>query len=129
MQHQTGANETILIVEDEPVIRLNIADYLRVQGFRVVEANSAAEAIEIMQSDMVQVDLVFCDVQMPGDMDGFGLSHWLLVNKPGVPLMLTSAYAIAVETEAVVDARRPFVAKPYDEQHVVHRIRSLLTNQ
>lgn len=65
MQHQTGANETILIVEDEPVIRLNIADYLRVQGFRVVEANSAVEAIEIMQSGVVQVDLVFSDVQMP----------------------------------------------------------------
>ena len=73
MQHQAGANETILIVEDEPVIRLNIADYLRVQGFRVVEATSAVEAIAIMQSDVVKVDLVFSDVQTPGDMDGFGL--------------------------------------------------------
>lgn len=128
MQDQTGANETILIVEDEPVIRINIADYLRVQGFRVVEANSAVEAIEIMQSGVVDVDLVFSDVQMPGDMDGFGLSHWLRVNKPGIPLILTSAYAIAVETEAIVDARRQFVAKPYDEQHVAYRIRSLLTD-
>ncbi|ANN58771.1 histidine kinase [Mesorhizobium loti NZP2037] len=128
MQHQAGANETILIVEDEPVIRLNIADYLRVQGFRVVEATSAVEAIAIMQSDVVKVDLVFSDVQTPGDMDGFGLSHWLRVNRPDVPLILTSAYAMAFETEAIVDQRRPFVAKPYDEQHVVCRIRSLLTN-
>lgn len=56
------------------------------------------------------------------------MSHWLRINKPGVPLILASAYAIAVETEAIVDARRPFVAKPYDEQNVVYRIRSLLTN-
>jgi CheY-like chemotaxis protein len=129
MQHQTGANATILIVEDELIIRLKSADYLRSQDFRVLEANSALEALEIMQSDLLQVDLVFCDVQMPGESDGFGLSHWLRTNRPAVPLILTSVYAIAVETEALVDARRPFMHKPYDEQNVVHRIKSLLVYQ
>lgn len=126
MPDQTGANQTILVVEAEPMHRLNIADYLRGCGFRVVETNSAAEAIQIMQSDKVQVDVIFSEVQMPGDMDGLGLSHWLRMNKPIVPLIFTSAYAVAVEAEVVINERRPFIAKPYDEQQVVHRIRSLL---
>lgn len=126
MPDQLDANRTVLVVEDDPVIRLNIAGYLRTCGFRVVEASSAAEAIQIMQSDEAQVELVFSEVQLPGDIDGLGLSHWLRLNKPGFPLIFTSAYAVAIEAEAVINERRPFIAKPYDDQQVVHRIRSVL---
>lgn len=126
MSDKVGASQTILIVEYQPIIRLNIADYLRGCGFRVVETNSAAEAIQITQSGEVQVDLIFSEVQVPGEVDGLGLSHWLRANKPGVSLIFTSAYAAAVEAEAVINERRPFIAKPYNQRQVVHRIRSML---
>lgn len=72
---------TILIVEDEVLVRMTIADYLRECGFQVAEAGSADEALSILNSEM-PVDLVFSDVQMPGTMNGFGLAHWIRQHRP-----------------------------------------------
>src|SRR4029079_6843338 len=81
---------TLLVVEDDVLIRLVIADYLRECGYKVYEAVNAPEAIAMLQSPEVAVDIVFSDVQMPGDMDGFALSRWIRANKPGVQVILTS---------------------------------------
>ena len=70
------------MVEDEVLIRLVIADYLRDCGYRVHEAVSAEEAILILQAPEVSIDIVFSDVEMPGEMDGFGLARWVRANKP-----------------------------------------------
>jgi CheY-like chemotaxis protein len=64
---------TILVVEDDIFVRLDIAEYLRDCGYRVIEAGTAAEAIDVLESN-VPIDLVFSDIQMPGEMDGFGLA-------------------------------------------------------
>ncbi len=76
--------QTILIVEDEVLVRLVVADYLRECGYRVYEAVNAAEALAMLQAPEVSIDIVVSDVQMPGDMDGFGLARWIRGNKPGV---------------------------------------------
>jgi DNA-binding NtrC family response regulator len=70
----------ILVVEDEVLIRLDIADELRAQGFEVVEAASADEARELLKA-IPEIDVVLTDVQMPGEMDGLALvrlveEHW-----------------------------------------------------
>ncbi|MFC5085869.1 response regulator [Microvirga arabica] len=81
---------TILVVEDEVLVRLVIADYLRECGYKVYEAVNAGEALEVLQSSRVPIDVVFSDVQMPGEIDGFGLARWVRANKPGVQVILTS---------------------------------------
>jgi CheY-like chemotaxis protein len=116
----------ILIVEDEVLIRFVISAYLQECGFRVYEAGDAAEAIEIMEADRAAIDLVFSDVAMPGDMDGFGLAQWIRKNRPGLAVVLTSGDAKKSATAKDLCENEPFFAKPYDVAQVVAQIRRLI---
>ncbi len=109
----------ILVVEDEVLIRLVIADELRAQGFSVVEAASADQALSYFQAG-VQVDLVLSDIEMPGSMNGVGLIQRLRVTAPNLPTVLTSGASPAAHD---ADA---FVSKPYDMGKVVALIAKLL---
>jgi CheY-like chemotaxis protein len=108
-----------LVVEDEVLIRLVIADELRAQGFSVVEAASADQALSYFQAG-VQVDLVLSDIEMPGSMNGVGLIQRLRVTAPNLPTVLTSGASPAAHD---ADA---FVSKPYDMGKVVALIAKLL---
>jgi CheY-like chemotaxis protein len=116
----------ILVVEDEVLIRLVIADYLRECGFKVYEAGNAAEALEILEADNTKIDLVFSDVRMPGEMDGFALAQWVRRNRPGLPVILTSGDRKKSEVARDLCEDEPFFAKPYELEPVVQRIRALI---
>ena len=115
----------ILVVEDEVLIRFVISDYLQHCGFRVHVAGSAAEAIEILETDD-PIDLVFSDVAMPGEFDGFGLAQWVRENRPGLPVILTSGDAKKSAAAKELCENEPFFAKPYDAAQVVNKIRALI---
>jgi CheY-like chemotaxis protein len=83
------SGHTILIVEDELLIRLALREHLEACGFSVLEAADAAEAMDLMERHD-EIALVFSDVRMPGDMDGIDLAEWILKHWPGLPVMLTS---------------------------------------
>jgi CheY-like chemotaxis protein len=116
---------TILVVEDEVLIRLVIAEYLRECGYRVHEAVHAEEAMAILQAPDVLIDVVFSDVEMPGNMDGFGLARWVRANKPGVQVILTSGVERSADIAATLCEAGPLLSKPYPSQDVVDRIRQL----
>src|SRR5689334_18510768 len=119
----------LLVVEDEVLIRLAIAEHLRECGFTVVEAVSSEEAIAVMLSG-VEVDLVFSDVQMPGEMDGVGLAQWLAVHYPELPVVLTSGAASAMSMAKAACAQVRFmVAKPYDHAVLTGRFHELLARR
>jgi DNA-binding NtrC family response regulator len=80
----------VLVVEDEPLILMALAAHLDDRGFTVREACCAAEAIAILEEPGCPIDLVFSDVRMPGEMDGFGLSKWIFENHPNIPVILAS---------------------------------------
>jgi CheY-like chemotaxis protein len=117
--------QTVLVVEDEILIRLVIADYLRECGYRVHEAVNAEEAVAILQSPEVSVDVVFSDVEMPGSMDGFGLARWVRANKPGTQVILTSGAERSADIAATLCEAGPLLEKPYPSQDVVDRIKQL----
>ncbi len=117
--------QTVLVVEDEVLIRLVIADYLRECGYRVHEAVSAEEAVAILQALDVSIDVVFSDVEMPGGMDGFGLARWVRSNKPGIQVILTSGAERSADIAATLCEAGPLLKKPYPSQDVVDRIRQL----
>lgn len=117
--------QTVLVVEDEILIRLVIADYLRECGYRVHEAVNAEEAVAILQSPEVSVDVVFSDVEMPGSMDGFGLARWIRANKPGTQVILTSGAERSADIAATLCEAGPLMEKPYPSQDVVDRIKQL----
>jgi CheY-like chemotaxis protein len=116
---------TILVVDDEVLIRMALSDFLQECGFKVLEASNAAEAIEIVQSHLSVLDLVFSDIRMPGEMDGFGLSKWIRQNTQ-LPVILTSGDSSKSDAAHELCAEEPFLKKPYDLQYVVGQIRNTL---
>lgn len=120
------APRCILVVDDEVLIRFAIADYLRDCGYHVLEAANAAEALELLESQLDLVDLVFSDVQMPGAMDGFGLARWVRANRPWLPVILTSGNARTAELSEDLCEIGPLEAKPYDANSMAQRMASLL---
>jgi CheY-like chemotaxis protein len=117
---------TVLVVEDEVLIRLVISDYLRECGYRVHEAANADEAVAVLEAPEVEVHVVFSDVIMPGSMDGFGLARWVRANHPRVDVVLTSGLDRSAEIAGTLCEAGPLVDKPYEPQGVVDRIKQLL---
>jgi CheY-like chemotaxis protein len=119
----SGTPPSILVVEDEVLIRLTVADHLRDCGFRVLEAANGDEARRIIEAGET-IDLVFSDVQMPGTIDGFSLARWIRANRPGLPVLLTSGYV--KQAELANDLCTEIVSKPYDHDDLVRRLRLLV---
>ena len=117
--------DVVLVVEDEILIRMVIADYLRGCGYRVIEAASADEAMLILQHKELEVDVVFSDIDMPGSMDGFELSKWLRTNRPGVDVILAGSVARAADAAGEL-CDSGHVPKPYEPQAAADRIRQLM---
>jgi CheY-like chemotaxis protein len=116
---------TVLVVEDETMVRMPIAEHLRDCGYNVVEASDASEAIAAMNADDA-VSLVFTDVRMPGKMDGFGLAEWFRSHHPNVPVLLTSGYNGGRSLAAASVPGTRFIEKPYSQTQVARRIAALL---
>jgi DNA-binding NtrC family response regulator len=116
-------SHTILVVEDEGGLRTCVAEYLEECGFRVFEAGNVAEAKTVLNDDTT-VDLVFSDVNMPGEETGFDLEKWLRLYRPQTKVILTSGDPHAVEkTECL---HEPLMPKPYRYASMLRRIQSLL---
>jgi len=112
----------LLVVEDDAVSHCIVAASLRRRGFDVVSAKEAAEAIRILQDDD-EIELVFSDVVMPGEMDGTRLQTWIHINRPGLPVILGSADPSKAPT---TDEKSRFFAKPYNMEAVAACIRDLV---
>lgn len=126
LETRTTALDTVLLVEDEVLIRLSLAEYLRHCGYRVVEAANADEGLTILQKADVQVDVVLSDIEMPGSMDGFGLAQWVRANRPSVEVVLVATPQRAADAAAGLCEFGPRMMKPYEPQIVLDRIKQLL---
>ena len=114
----------ILVVEDDVLVRFAIADYLRNACYAVIEAENAAEALEVFAS-CERVDVVFTDVQMPGAMDGLMLVLWVYEHHPDIQVLVTSGKGDAALSSGLI-ADGAFFAKPYRLEAVAARIHSLV---
>ena len=116
---------TILVVEDEIIIRMNLADFLADEGYTVLEASNAAEAVGILCNAAQRVDLVLSDVRMPGEMDGLGLASWLQEHHKGLPVILTSGDVGQGNTQMGFAGVR-FLGKPYHLRDVAEKITEVM---
>jgi CheY-like chemotaxis protein len=123
---RTAKPATILVVEDEVLTRLVIAEYLRDCGYKVHEAAHADEAVAILRSADIRVDIVFSDVQMPGTMDGFGLARWVRENSPTTEVILTAGIDRSADIAGMLCEAGPLLEKPYEPKKVVDRITQLV---
>jgi len=118
--------KTVLVVEDEVLIRWVMAEHLRDCGYRVIEAGSGDEAIEVLRRTALTIDVVFSDVQMPGSINGFALAQWIRQQRPTVKVVLTSGIAKAVDAAEALCEEAPLVPKPYSPAELERQIRGLL---
>jgi len=121
-----GGLETILVVEDEEHVRASTAGILSALGYDVVEAEHAAQALEIIESGR-HIDLVFTDVIMPGPVSSLQLGEIVSERLPGTQILYTSGYAEGVLVhEGKLDASLHLLQKPYHPEALAARIRHLL---
>lgn len=113
---------TILVVEDDDLVRMVGADIIAEAGFKVLEAASADEALAILEG--ADVELVFSDVDMPGSMDGIALAHLVHGRWPNIRMILTSGKHVVTGAQLPDDGH--FLQKPYNHRRLVAEIRSQL---
>ncbi|MES2289833.1 MAG: response regulator [Pseudomonadota bacterium] len=116
---------TIIVVDDEALIRMHGASMLEDAGYSVVEAANADEAIAILEGT-TDVRLLFSDVDMPGSMNGVALAEVVHARWPNVRLLLTSGHHHIANAQLPDDGR--FIPKPYSQKAVVREVNSLLHN-
>jgi two-component system, cell cycle sensor histidine kinase and response regulator CckA len=121
-----GGSETILIVEDEDLVRALAVRVLKAEGYRCYEARNAEEAIRLFEQEKIHIDLVITDVVMPG-MSGGGLSDRLERLRQGVPILFTSGYTDEdVIRRGLLENNRPFLQKPSTPQELARKVRTVL---
>lgn len=108
----------VLVVEDEVLIRIMLCDVLRDEGYHVIEACDADEALIILGT--AAPDIIISDVRMPGSIDGMGLLAVVRETLPTLPVIITSAHLQA--TLAVADGATQFIAKPYSMESVIEAV-------
>jgi CheY-like chemotaxis protein len=111
----------VLIVEDEPLVRLSAVDTIEAAGYEVIEAANADEAIRILESRR-DIRVVFTDIHMPGSMDGLKLAHAVRSRWPPIKLIVTSGRE-PVPAQDLPDGAQ-FIAKPYDPVEIRETLRA-----
>jgi CheY-like chemotaxis protein len=112
----------ILVVEDEPAVRMAAAIALLDAGFDVLEAGDAARALTALATG---VDLVFTDIVMPGGLDGVELARRVRANDPKLPIIITSGGGHGYLSGVLAEGAR-FIPKPYRLDDMVDAVREAL---
>jgi len=115
---------TIMIVEDELLLRLDLANQLHSAGFEIIEAQSGDEAVKILATN-IDVDLILTDIRMPGQVDGLGLVSFVKRQERRIKVILLSAY-VEADSDSPADAS---FAKPVRIEVLLAKIRQLLTRK
>ena len=123
MLQSTSSRAVVLIVEDEPLVRMMVIELFEDEGFEVLEAGNADQALGIF-GERDDVALLFTDVEMPGSMDGYALAKWVCVNRPAVKTIIVSGRALPRAGDLPVGAA--FVGKPYDYDDVMRRVQTMM---
>jgi CheY-like chemotaxis protein len=112
----------VLVVEDEPIIRLGMVSSIEDAGYAVIEAANADEAISRLAQDS-EVGVVVTDVDMPGSMDGIRLAHYVRRRWPPIQLLVISG-KVGVKPGELPEGAR-FMSKPYQEPQFINTIETL----
>ena len=113
----------VLVVEDEMILRMRAVDIVEDAGFVPVEATSADEAIEILES-RDDISLLFTDIQMPGSMDGLKLAHATHARWPHIKIILVSGQIDVTDADKPDDSR--FFHKPLEIQQMVRELQDMV---
>jgi len=117
--------EIVLVVEDNPSLRTVVVRQLEAIGLRVLEAENAQMALGVLK-DEPRVDLVFTDVVLPGNMDGYALARAIKEDYPNLKIIMTSGFPGMRFNETKLANGLPLLSKPYRKQDLVRMVREIL---
>ncbi|WP_426132699.1 response regulator [Pseudomonas sp. PWP3-1b2] len=117
----SASNSTILVVEDDAIVRMLIVDVLEELEFTVVEAADAESALEMVKKEDQVIDLMMTDVGLP-DMDGKQLATKVRELRPALPILFASGYAESVEMPEGMQ----MIAKPFSIDQLRDKVKSML---
>lgn len=113
---------TILVIEDEPLIRMTVADDLQDAGFRVLEAGNADEGLRLLDKDP-SIRAIFTDIDMPGELEGLKPA-WIVRDRwPPIEIVITSGHRKVDITD--MPERAVFFAKPYAHNPIIQALTRL----
>jgi PAS domain S-box-containing protein len=117
--------ETVLVVEDNSSLRTVVVRQLEAIGLRVLEAENAQMALGALR-DEPKIDLIFTDVVLPGDMDGYALARVINEGYPHAKIIMTSGFPGMRFNETELANNLPLLSKPYRKQDLVRMVREVL---
>jgi CheY-like chemotaxis protein len=119
---QSHRNATVLVVEDEVLVRDMIAEELRDAGFAVLEAGDG-EVASTLLTDTKTVDVLFTDIRLPGQLDGWAIARLARQLRGNLPVIYATGYTVdrSAEVPGAI-----FLSKPYQPSQIVETIHRLL---
>jgi CheY-like chemotaxis protein len=127
MPKHAGSGETVLVIEDEPVVRGVILEMLAEQGYRTLEAMDGPSGLKILRSDE-PLDLLVTDVGLPG-MNGRQVADQARETRPELKVLFITGYAESVAmSEGFLQPGMELITKPFDLDHLAWRIRGMISN-
>jgi len=113
----------VLVVEDEPLLRMLAVAVLEEAGFLAIEARDADEAAVLLES-RADIALLFTDIDMPGSMDGLKLAHAVRIRWPPIKILVVSGKQRLQSSDLPSNSR--FLRKPYQASALVEELRSMV---
>ncbi|MFK0090228.1 response regulator [Pseudomonas sp. NPDC090755] len=120
------AQDVVLVVEDEPSIRMVLRDYLAGEGYHVLVAEDGQQAFEILASKP-HLDLIVTDYRLPGGISGVQVAEPALKLRPDLKVIFISGYPAEIrESGSPIAFKAPILAKPFDLYTLGDQIQDLL---
>jgi PAS domain S-box-containing protein len=125
LRKQSTRKKMILVVEDNPKLREIVVRQLTSSGFKVLEAENVLEALVVLENER-NIDLVFTDVVLPGDIDGYALAQIIEERFPNSKILLTSGFPGFRFNDGELKTRLPLLSKPYRKEDLARMVREVL---
>jgi PAS domain S-box-containing protein len=120
--------QTVLVVDDEPTIRMLVGEVLHEAGYAVIEAESGVEGLKLLQSN-ARIDLVVTDIGLPGGMNGRQMIDAARLARPRLKALFITGFAEnAVIGNGILDPGMHVLTKPFALDDLAHRIRAIIAS-
>jgi CheY-like chemotaxis protein len=127
IEAQGEPGETVLVIDDEPTVRMLVTEVLSEMGYSAIEAGDAATGLRVLQSD-ARIDLVITDIGLPGSMNGRQLIEAARHSRPDLKALFITGYAEnAVIGNGILEPGMHVLSKPFSLEHLASRIREIIS--
>lgn len=127
---EARGSETVLVVEDELVLREMARDFLKDSGYRILEASSGRQALQVWGKYHSEIDLLLTDMKMPEGISGMELAEKMVGEQPNLRVIFTSGYSDDIVSPAILERNNAeFLPKPYSYADLTRLVRKSLNSK